>query len=632
MNQINKVAVLGSGVMGGGIAAHVANAGVEVVLLDIVAKGATSRNQVAEAALQRLLKANPAAFMHPRNARLVTPGNLEDHLPLLGECDWIVEVVLEDLAVKRATYEKVERHRKPGSIVSSNTSTIPLRDLVEGMPEQFQRDFCITHFFNPPRYMRLLEIVRGPKTRADAIETLEEFCDVRLGKGVVHAKDTPGFIANRIGGMWLQAAVGAALDLGLSVEEADAIMGRPFGFPKTGVFALLDLVGIDLMPHVAASMRRTLPADDLYIRNLREPELVKKMIADGYTGRKGKGGFFRMVKTADGGRTLEAIDLETGQYRATEKPQLESINAGKRNLGALLAHADRGGEFARRVTALTLAYSVALVPEISDDIVGVDEAMRLGYAWKWGPFELIDRIGVDAVIAGLEKAKIPVPALLQKAKSRTFYRVSDGALEYLGVDGSYKKVDRRPGVLLLADIKRKSKPVAKNASASLWDIGDGVLCLEFHTKMNALDGDVMDLLAKSLETVKRTAKALVIYNEGSNFSVGANIGLGLFAANLALWPMIEELETKGQAVHKSVKYAPFPVVAAPAGMALGGGCEITLHCSAAQAYAETYIGLVEVGVGLIPGWGGCAQMLGRAFAAKKRFGGPIPPISQVFET
>ncbi len=636
MSAIRKVAVLGSGVMGGGIAAQVANAGVEVVLLDIVPKGATNRNQVAEAAIARLLKASPAAFMHPRNARLVTPGNLEDHLPLLAECDWIVEVVLEDLAIKRAIYEKVEQHRKAGSIVSSNTSTIPLRDLVAGLPERFQRDFCITHFFNPPRYMRLLEVVRGPKTRTDAVETLEEFCDVRLGKGVVHAKDTPGFIANRIGGMWMQAAVNAAMDLGLTVEEADAIMGRPFGFPKTGVFALFDLVGIDLMPHVAASMRRTLPPDDLYIRNLREPELIKKMIAEGLTGRKGKGGFFRLTKTPDGGRAKEAIDLKTGQYRKSEEPQLESIREGKRNLAALLAHADRGGEFARRVMALTLAYAAALVPEISDDIVGVDEAMRLGYAWKWGPFELIDRIGVDTVIAGLEAAKIPVPPLLKTAKGRTFYRVTDGALEHLGADGAYRRVERRPGVLLLADIKRKSKPLAKNGSASLWDIGDGVLCFEVHTKMNALDGDVVDLLAKSLDTVKRTAKALVIYNEGTNFSVGANIGLGLFAANLALWPMIEELETKGQTVLKTMKYAPFPVVAAPAGMALGGGCEIVLHSAAVQAHAESYIGLVETGVGLVPGWGGCKELLYRHALANasslKGARGPMPPVAASFET
>jgi len=631
MTEIRKAAVLGSGVMGGGIAAHIANAGVRVVLLDIVPKNANNRNQVAEAALDRLKKADPAAFMHPKNAGLVTPGNLEDHLPLLADCDWIVEAVLEDVAVKRATYEKVEKHRKEGSIVSSNTSTIPLGDLIEGMPERFQRDFCVTHFFNPPRYMRLLEIVRGPKTRADAVAAVEEFCDVALGKGVVHCKDTPGFIANRIGGMWIQSALGAAMDLGLTVEEADAVMGRPFGFPRTGVFGLLDLVGIDLMPHIAASMKRTLPPDDLYIRNLRDPELIRKMIAEGYTGRKGKGGFYRMVKSAEG-RSKESLDLKTGEYRKPLRPELESIRAGKRDLRALLAHPDRGGEYARRVAALTLTYAAALAPEIADDIVAVDEAMRLGYAWKWGPFELLDRIGVDAFIAGLQQQKLPVPPLLEMARGRSFYRVTEGALEFLGVDGRYRPVVRRPGVLLLEDIKRKSKPVARNGSANLWDIGDGVYCLEFRSKMNALDGDILDLLAKALDTVKRSGKALVIYNEGSNFSVGANVGLALFAANLALWPLIEELEAKGQMVFKNMKYAPFPVVAAPSGMALGGGCEILLHSAAVQAHAETYAGLVEVGVGLVPGWGGSKEMITRHVLNKKRASGPMPPLSTAFET
>jgi 3-hydroxyacyl-CoA dehydrogenase len=502
--------------------------------------------------------------------------------------------------------------------------------LIGGMSERFQRDFCITHFFNPPRYMRLLEIVAGPKTRADVVSTVEEFCDVTLGKGVVHAKDRPGFIANRIGGMWIQAALGAAMDLGLTVEEADAIMGRPFGFPRTGVFSLLDLVGIDLMPHIAESMKRTLPADDPYIQGLRDPELVRKMIADGYTGRKGKGGFYRLVKSGES-RVKEAIDLKTGEYRKSEEPQLESIRVGGRNMGALLAHEDRGGEFARRVMAATLSYAAALVPEVADTVVAVDEAMRLGYAWKWGPFELIDKIGVDAFIALLERAKRPVPPLLQRAKGRTFYRVQDGALEYLSVAGAYKKVERRPGVLLLEDIKRRSKPVLRNASASLWDIGDGVLCLEFHTKMNAFDGDIMDLLAKSLVEVKRAHKALVIYNEGSNFSVGANVGLALFAANLALWPLIEELEVKGQTVFKAVKYADMPVVAAPAGMALGGGCEMLLHSTAVQAHAETYAGLVEVGVGLVPGWGGCKEMMIRHTRNPKRPGGPIPPLAEAFQ-
>ena len=629
---INKVAVIGAGVMGSGIAAHVANAGIPVVLLDIVPAGATNRNALAEGAIERLLKTDPAPLMHRDFARRITPGNLEDHLDLLAECDWIVEAVLEKLEVKHATYQKIEKVRKDGSIVSSNTSTIPLRNLVEGQSERFARDFLITHFFNPPRYMRLLEIVGGPKTRADAVAILDEFCDVKLGKGVIHAKDTPGFIANRIGGMWIQSALQAAFDLGLTVEEADAIMGRPFGMPRTGIFGLLDLVGIDLTPQVAASMQRTLRKDDPYLRIYKDRPLIAKMIAEGYTGRKGKGGFYRMTKTAEG-RVKEALDLASGQYRPSAEPQLASIH--ERKPAALLKHEDRGGQYARRVLGLTLAYAAALVPEIADDVVAVDEAMRWGYTWKFGPFELIDQIGADNVIALLKSERIEVPPLLQKAAGKSFYRVDDGALQYLTRDGTYAPVQRRPGVLLLADIKRRAKPVARNGSASLWDIGDGVICLEFHSKMNALDGDSMGMLAKGMDTIKKSngaMKAMVVYNEADNFSVGANVGLGLFAANVALWPFIEEGEMQGQNAYKAVKYAPFPVVSAPAGMALGGGCEILLHSAAVQAHAESYIGLVETGVGLVPGWGGCKELLTRQVTNKKRPGGPIPPLMATFET
>jgi 3-hydroxyacyl-CoA dehydrogenase len=585
---IRKLAVIGAGVMGSGIAAQVANAGVPVVLLDIVPPGAASRNALAEGAIARLLKAEPAAFMHPRNARLVTPGNLEDDLGLLADCDWIIEAVLEDLAVKRATYAKIEGARRGGSIVSSNTSTIPLRDLVAQAPERFARDFLITHFFNPPRYMRLLEIVRGPSTREDAVAEIDAFCDVALGKGVLYAKDTPGFIANRIGGFWIEAAVQAAFDLGLGVEEADAVMGRPFGMPRTGVFGLLDLVGIDLMPHIAESMRRTLPPDDAYVRLHKEQPLVARMIKEGLTGRKGKGGFYRLTKTAEG-RAKEAIDLATGTYRPSVKPTLASL-AAPVDAATLLRHDDRGGRFARRVIAETLAYAASLVPEIADDIATVDEAMRLGYTWKYGPFELIDRLGVDDFIALLAAEKIAVPPLLARAAGRSFYRVEKGALECLSVAGDYAGVERRPGVLLLADVKRRGPPVAANGSASLWDVGDGILCLEFHSKTNALDGDSLAMLGKGLATVKGSGgafKAMVIYNEGDNFSVGANVGLALFAANIALWPFIEEAESAGQNAFKALKYAPFPVVGAPAGMALGGGCEVLLQCAAIQAHAET---------------------------------------------
>ena len=629
---IKKAAVIGAGVMGSGIAAQIANAGTPVVLLDIVPKAGANRSAIAEGAVAKMLKSEPAAFMHPKNARLVTAGNLEDHLDLLKDCDWIVEAVLEDPAIKQALYQKLEGVRKPGSIVSSNTSTIPLAHLVKDMPESFKHDFLITHFFNPPRYMRLLELVAGPQTRADAITEIGQYCDVALGKGVVRCKDRPGFIANRIGGMWVQAAVNAALDLGLTVEEADAIMGRPFGMPKTGIFALLDLVGIDLMPHVGASMKRTLPPDDPYAKKIRFPDLFQKMIDEGYTGRKGKGGFYRLNREG-GGKVKEAIDLKTGGYRPVAEPRLDSLVAAAtaRDPGALLRHPDRGGQFARRVLGQTLAYAALLVPEIADDIVAVDEAMRLGYGWKLGPFELIDQIGVDLFTMGLGLVGIPVPPLLRKAAGKSFYRTVDGRLDYLTVDGDYAPVKRAQGVLLLADIKRSTKPLAANGSASLWDIGDGVACLEFHSKMNALDQDSLAMLGTALVTVGAKMKALVVYNEGSNFSVGANIGIALYAANIALWPAIEESVAAGQKAYKALKYAPFPVVGAPSGMALGGGCEILLHCAAVQAHAETYMGLVETGVGLVPGWGGCKETLTRHMLNEKRPQGPIPAVSQAFE-
>jgi 3-hydroxyacyl-CoA dehydrogenase len=630
---IKKAAVIGAGVMGSGIAAQIANAGTPVVLLDIVPKDATNRNAIAEGAVARMLKNEPAPLMHARNARLITTGNLEDNLDLLKDCDWIVEAVLEDLGVKRALYEKLETVRKPDAIISSNTSTIPLGHLTKDRSAGFQQNFLITHFFNPPRYMRLLELVAGAATRPEAVAEIGAFCDVALGKGVVRCKDTPGFIANRLGIMWIQVALNEAIELGLSVEEADAVMGQPFGIPKTGVFGLMDLVGIDIQPHIAASMKSLLPPEDAYVRILRLPPLLTKMIAEGYTGRKGKGGFYRLVRS-EGSRVKEALDLKTGEYRPAVEPRLDSLAAP--DPGALLRHPDRGGEFARRVLGQTLAYTASLVPEIADDIVAVDEAMRLGYAWRFGPFELIDRIGVDNFIAGLKLAGIPVPPLLAKAAGRSFYRVEQGRLEYLEVSGSYAPVRRGDGILLLADIKRAGKPLARNGSASLWDIGDGVACLEFHSKMNALDQDSITMLGKAIEIVggKTGAggyKALVIYNEGSNFSAGANIGIGLYMANISAWPFVEAMIENGQAAYKALKYTPFPVVGAPANLALGGGCEILLHCSAVQAHAEAYIGLVETGVGIVPGWGGCKETLTRHMLNDRRPRGPMPAIGQAFE-
>lgn len=629
--NIRQVAVIGAGVMGAGIAAHIANAGTSVLLLDIVPQGASDRSQIAKTALDKLLKADPAPFMHKKNARLVTPGNLEDDLPQLAECDWIIEAIVENLNIKQDLYRKLAAVRNADAIISSNTSSIPLHELVAGLPDGFAAHFMITHFFNPPRYMRLLEIVTSPQTDQDAVAKIREYADLKLGKGVVDCKDTPGFIANRIGIFWLQTAIHEAIALGLTVEEADAVVGKPLGIPKTGVFGLSDLVGIDLMPHLMRSMNRSLPAGDALREKATIPPLIQNMIDDGYTGRKGKGGFYRL-NTAGGGKVKESINLQTGEYSPSQPAQLASVKAAKAGgLPALIAHPDKGGQYAWRVLSQTLRYAAALVPEIADDICAVNTAMKLGYNWKFGPFELIDQLGAEGFAQRLAADGMSIPPLLEKARKHGFYQYDAGETHYLQPDGTYIPLQRPSGVLLLADLKRHAEPLLENDAASLWDIGDGVACLEFHSKMNALDPQILEMLEETVEFIPRNHKALVIYNEGSNFSAGANLGLLVFAANLGGWDEVDKMVSGGQQAYKKLKYAPFPVVGAPSGLALGGGCEILLHCDALQAHAETYVGLVETGVGLIPGWGGCKEMLHRWTTFPKRPGGFLPPVLKCFE-
>jgi 3-hydroxyacyl-CoA dehydrogenase len=653
--SIEKVAVIGSGVMGSGIAAQIANANIPVILFDIVPDGAEDRSVIAKTAISKMLKADPAPFMHKRNAKLVTPANLEDDLALLADCDWIIEVVIEDIKIKHATYEKINKHRKKGSIVSSNTSTIPLHNLIEGLGNEFAADFMITHFFNPPRYMRLLELVVGKGTRDDAVEMVKNFCDVKLGKGVVHCNDTPGFIANRLGVFWLQAGVNEAIEQNISIEVADAVMSKPVGIPKTGIFALIDLVGIDLMPHLAESMHSTLPENDEYRKSYKDHQFIHQMIEAGYTGRKGKGGFYRLDPDAGKKRLKQALSIDPDKfdesmYGKATKPKLASVSAGRKGLRAVVETDDEGGRYAWKVLSRVLAYAASLVPEIADNIAAVDEAMRLGYNWKKGPFEMIDDLGADWFAGKLKEENIEVPELLAKLGDGTFYRIEGGKRQYFGVDGKYHDIERPDGVLLLSDIKLSSDPLYKTASASLWDVGDGVLCVEFTGKMNTLDEQVFDVYQKAIKMIGDGSgeyKALVIYNEASHFSAGANLGLALFAINVALWGQIESLIAGGQKTYMDLKYAPFPVVGAPSGLALGGGCEILLHCDAVQAHAETYTGLVEVGVGLVPGWGGCKEMILRHMAREqdnydKVSGGkqiwfspkntPMGPVRSAFET
>jgi 3-hydroxyacyl-CoA dehydrogenase len=630
VDPIRKVAVIGSGVMGCGIAAQIANAGIPVLLLDIIPKDGGNRNAVAEAAVAKALKTDPAPFMSAAAAKLIACGNIDDDLARVAECDWVVEVVVERLDIKQALYRKLEEVRRPGTAISSNTSTIPLHMLIEGLPDSFALDFMITHFFNPPRYMRLMELVTGPATNPALARKVAAFCDISLGKSVVAAKDSPGFIANRLGIFWMTGAVTEAIGHGLTVEEADAVMGRPFGIPKTGVFGLMDLVGLDLMPHVNASMAGALPAGDAFHAKNRPVPLVGRLIDAGFTGRKGKGGFYRLQRSG-AKRVKEAIDLTTGEYRAERKADVPEIAAAGKDLRKLLSAPGKIGDYAWSVMGHTLAYAASLIPQAADDIDAIDEAMRLGYNWRYGPFELIDMVGAGWLADRLRAANMGVPPMLEAAAGKTFYRIENGARQRLGQDGAYHTLVRPDGVLMLEDIKRVSAPVLKNGSASVWDLQDGVLCFEFTSKSNSLDDQIMALLGKTIALVKKDYKALVIYNEGSNFSVGANLGLALFAANMAAWMQIESTIATGQETMQKLKYAPFPVVSAPSGMALGGGCEFLLHSSAIQAHAETYAGLVECGVGVVPGWGGCKEMLGRWATEPAMPKGPMPATAKVFE-
>ena len=648
MTTIQNVTVIGSGVMGSGIAAWIASAGTKVHLLDIVPQGASDRNQFAKAAIEKIKKSDPAMMTHKRHLKNLLPGNLEDDIDVIKESDWIIEVVLEKLDVKQALYRKLEEHRKEGSIVSSNTSTLPLKNLVEGMTERFKADFLISHFFNPPRYMRLLELVKSAHTKPEHAVTIRDFCDMRLGKGVVECYDTPGFIANRIGCYWLTVALNHALHLGVPVEVADSVMGRPLGIPKTGVFGLMDLIGIDLLPLIAKSFEATLPAEDAFRRDYVEQPVIMQMIADGYTGRKGKGGFYRINKEG-GGKVKEAKNLITGGYHPAKEVKLDSTEVSKNNgLRALFEHPDIGGKYAKAVMLDLLAYTASLAEEIAEDIYAIDEAMRLGYNWKFGPFELIDKLstkeesGAVYLARLLKEAGRPVPEILTRTGAKTLYETSGGQLHYRRKNGELKPYNVPQGAWTLADVKRALKPVAKNPSAALWDIADGILCLELTSKMNAIDPLIFDMIDKAVELCEGTAetpakyKGLIIGSDAENFSVGANLGLALFAANVASWKMLSEFIARGQKTYQKLKYGKFPVVAAPSGMALGGGCELLLHSDAVNAHIELYAGLVEVGVGVVPGWGGCKEMLYRhvkqraesdALAAK--FGGWFKFISPV---
>ncbi len=632
---IEKVAVIGSGVMGAGIAAHCANAGCEVLLLDIVPKDNQDRSAIARKSIQMMHKSNPEMLMHKRNAMRITAGNIEDDLHLLNNCDWVIEVIVENLEIKKNLYSRLSDCIGPNTILSSNTSTIPRSELVSELSKDISSRFLITHFFNPPRYLPLLEVVTSPEVNDGVVSTFCDFADRRLGKRVTICNDSPGFIGNRLGVYFVQRAIKATLDHGLSVEQADAMLGRPIGLPKTAVFALMDLIGIDLIPKVGESLQSRLEQEDPFHKITGPGEdIIITMIEEGNTGRKGKGGFYRLSRD-NGKKVKEARDLSSGEYhKANRRASFPSAKMGKRGLSALMDCDDDGARFVTDVLLDTLAYAAYIVPDVSDDIYSIDGAMKVGYNWKKGPFEMMDSIGVTSMVKRLRETGREIPKFLSQAEEKgSFYNIKDGEILRLSPSGEMVLVERPEETLNVADLKRRGKPLKRNGSASIWDMGDEVLLVEYHTKMNAMDPMNIEMLVNAVDIAESDGfKGIVIGNDASNFCAGANLGLALFAANLGAWKDLEDFITLGQDTYQTLKYCDVPVVAASAGLSLGGGAEVLMHCDAVQAHAESYVGLVEVGVGVVPAWGGCKELLGRLVEYGLVTNGPMGAAMKAFET
>ena len=646
MREIHKVAILGAGTMGARIAAHLANASIPSVLLDIVPEGAgpddpKARNRIAQAGLDAALKSRPPAFFVPEAARLITVGNFDDHLALVGDCDWIIEAVTENREVKRSLYERVLQHRKPGTIFSSNTSGIAIGNLAEGMPDDFRRNFLGTHFFNPPRYMKLLELISTPATAPDVVETISRFGDRVLGKGIVHAHDTPNFIGNRIGVFFTMAVLHRMAQDGFSIEEIDLLTGPVMGLPKSATFRTTDIVGLDVMVHVVTNLAEALPDDerrDLFAL----PGFVRDMHQRKLLGDKTGGGFYKKIKGSDGSSEILTIDLKTFEYRERQKPKFPSVDlarsmedTGKR-VAALADSPDRVGDFYRKVLGDCFHYAAMRIPEISDDVPSVDNALKWGFNWELGPFELWDAVGVEKIAGQWKKENRPVPPLVESllaSNSKTFYTSSGGTRQVFDLASKqYQPVEIPAGILLLPSLKERKKEVRKNAGASLIDLGDGVACLEFHSKMNTIGPDTVEMVHHALRALDGQFDALVIGNQGTNFCVGANLLLLLMAIQEEEWDEVHRMVRGFQAANMALKYAPKPVVAAPFGLTLGGGVEMALHCARMRAAAETYMGLVETGVGLLPAGGGTKEMLVRALDAVPADGqaDPFTYVKEVF--
>ena len=650
MRQINRAAVLGAGVMGATIAAHLANAGLDVLLLDMVPKTLSNeeqaaglsmentqvRNRIARNGLEGLMKMKPAPLYLPEYASRISCGNFDDDLPKLQDCDWVIEVIIEHLPIKLGLFKKIVPHLKAGAVLSTNTSGLSVNVMAEALPVEVRRSFMVTHFFNPPRYMRLLEIVPCKDADPAVVGGMAEFISRRLGKGIVHAKDTPNFIANRIGVYAIYKGIEHMVEMGMTVEEVDAIAGPATARPKSAAFRTADLVGIDTLVHVGKNSYELLSEDEER-EVFKVPAFMNKMVEAGLLGNKSKAGFYKKEQV-DGKRQIFYFDYTSSEYKPLAKPKFASVTAVKmvddpaKKVRMVVEGNDKAADYAWKTLRDTLIYTVNRIPEIADDVVNIDNAMKWGFNWEIGPFEMLDAIGIAAFVKRAEKDGVTVPAALKTVEC--FYRFNAvGQKECFDLQaGEYRPFPLKPGQINLQILKKSGGLVEKNAGCSLVDLGDGVFGFEFHSKMNTISGDILSMTHKAIKRAEEEGIGLVIGNQGDNFSAGANLMLLAVALAEGAYEDIDLMVRAFQKATMAIKYSRVPVVAAPFGMALGGGCEFSLHADAINAYAETYMGLVEIGVGLLPAGGGTKEMCLRAVDLAQQYEtDPTPYVFKYFK-
>lgn len=650
---IEKAVVIGAGTMGAAIAAHLANAGVPVTLLDIVPKdtppeaGRQARNAIVDGGLKRAQKSRPASFFSSDQHTLVTTGNLEDDFDVIADADWVIEAIIENLKIKQDLMARIDAVRKPTSIISTNTSGIPVHDIAAGLSESFRQHFLGTHFFNPPRYLKLLEIIPTADTLPEVVDFISWFGEYRLGKGIVLCKDTPNFIGNRVAFGTGAFALDYVMKNGYTIEEVDAVTGPLMGRPKTATFRLIDLVGIDVWDHVGKNLAPAIPHDTYaqpYLTAEKPNALVEAMIAKGWLGNKTKVGFYKTVRNAEGKKEYWVLDFESMEHRPPEKPQYDSIKKAKEaeglaaKLKAFLESDDKAAQLVQALLYQGFQYASVLIPEVADTPKPIDDAMRWGFGHKAGPFEIWDMLGVADIAAAMKDAGFAPAAWVDEmlaAGVETFYQYEGQAKVgvYDVTKKAYAPIQRPADMVIISKLKADKKVVAENAGATLYDTGDGVALLEFHTKMNALDDDIATMMNTALDRVKTDFDGLVVGNEAENFSAGANLFMVVVAAQQGMWDTLDEAVRKLQDVNMRMRYFPKPVVVAPAGLALGGGCEVTMHGQRVVASAETYIGLVELGAGVIPAGGGTKEIMRRVInpAMKTKDAMYLPYLQRAFE-